>query len=410
MKWFQSLCVALSPVGAALFLGCASTDQPDGPVTLDCDCSTSPNIATLPSLQGKAATIGRGINLKQRPAREAGTRLVEASQLVRAAEARGQFNVSGRGLTAVILDTGIRKTHVDFGNRVVFSWNFTAEGDPADATDRQGHGTHVAGVVAANGIHTGLAPDANLIALKVLGDDGSGSFDWVASALQWVLDNIDEHRISVVSMSLGANSNLTSDDSSSWPELSRTIQSQIRALAQRRVAVVMAAGNSYFEFSSQQGMSFPAIIRESISVAAVYDSDVGRQSYGTGARANRTGANHITPFTQRLHPCVNPQTATDVFAPGAPMTSTGILNDRGEATMSGTSQATPTVTGVILLAQELYMRLTGNLPPLPQLTAGLKNGSVRILDGDDEDSNVRPTGCDFYRIDAVDILTRASSE
>ena len=208
----------------------------------------------------------------------------------------------------------------------------------------------------------------------------------------------------------GANSNVTSDDSSGWPPLSRTIQDQIRALTQRRIAVVIAAGNSFFEFESRQGMGFPAIIREGISVGAVYDSNVGKQAYGSGAIANATGPDHISPFTQRLHPCVNPHTCTDIFAPGAPMTSTGILTDQGEATMSGTSQATPTVTGVILLMQELFQRQRGTLPTVEQLTRWLRNGGVRIVDGDDENSNVKPTGCDFPRMDALNSLRLASQE
>jgi len=89
------------------------------------------------------------------------------------------------------------------------------------------------------------------------------------------------------------------------------------------------------------------------------------------------------------------------------MTSTGIMNDNGEATMSGTSQSTPAVTGVVLLLQEFYQRKTGNLPTVDQLTRWLKDGGVRILDGDDERSNVKPTGCDFYRVDTVNALTRA---
>ena len=392
-----------------LGLGCKST--PPTPPPTGCDCSISGNIAALPNLQGKSASLGPVV-LKQRPKpKDLHILLVETSRLIRANEAREQFNVSGRGLTAAVLDTGIRKTHTDFGNRVVFTWDFTlGDSDPSIANDVQGHGTHVAGVVAANGTHKGLAPEANLVALKVLGDDGRGDFEAVANALQWVIDNADQHKVSVVSMSLGANSNSTSDDSSSWPGVSRTIQSQIRALAQRRIPVVIAAGNSFFEFNSVQGMSFPAIIRESISVGAVYDSDVKKQSYGSGPVATKTGPDHITPFSQRLHPCVNAQTCTDIFSPGAPMTSTGILTDQGEATMSGTSQATPTVAGVILLLQEFYQRKTGQLPTVEQLTRWLKNGGVTIRDGDDEVNNVKPTGCDFKRVDVVNALTLASQE
>lgn len=405
MKWIAGALLLIGFWGSLLLSGCAST-----PKRLECDCSASPNNAELSNLQGRAASLGRDVVLVQRAAPpEFHAELVEARRLIRSDEAREEFNVSGRGLTAAILDTGIRKTHTDFGNRVIVTKDFTSAGAGSDdAPDLQGHGTHVAGVVAANGRNRGIAPGASLVALKVLGDDGNGDFQWVVEALQWVIDHAAEHRISVVSMSLGADANVTSDDSSFWPEVSLRIQQQIQALTERRIAVVMAAGNSYFEFNSAQGMSFPAIVREGISVGAVYDANVGSQGYRSGATASSTDADHLSPFTQRLHPCVNPATCTDIFAPGAPMTSTGILTDQGDATMSGTSQATPTVTGVVLLLQELHQRRTGSLPTVEQLTRWLKDGAVRIVDGDDEKNNVKATGCDFYRVDALNALRRAA--
>jgi hypothetical protein len=170
------------------------------------------------------------------------------------------------------------------------------------------------------------------------------------------------------------------------------------------VAVVIAAGNDYFAHGSQQGMSFPAILRECISVGAVYDAPEGDFSYRSGAKAFSTRAGQITPFSQRLHYSVNRNTRTDIFAPGAPVTSAGNQGEHGESTQHGTSQATPVTVGLLLLMQEFYQRVTGELPVVDDLVTWLRRGGVTIHDGDDEDDNVEHTSLNFLRADALSAL------
>ena len=86
------------------------------------------------------------------------------------------------------------------------------------------------------------------------------------------------------------------------------------------------------------------------------------------------------------------------------MTSAGIANDEAESVQSGTSQATPVVVGVILLMQQLYQRLKGELPEVDDLVTWLRQGGVMINDGDDEADNVEHTHEDFARLDAVRAL------
>ena len=109
--------------------------------------------------------------------------------------------MSGARLAAAVLDTGLRTTHVDFRGRVPDQHNWTPDngGATGNANDGQGHGTNVAGIIAASeappsagapkGEHTGVAPDARVITLTDLTDNGKGNFAWVESALQWVIDN-----------------------------------------------------------------------------------------------------------------------------------------------------------------------------------------------------------------------------
>jgi subtilisin family serine protease len=325
----------------------------------------------------------------------------EADSLIRVIQARNSFQVNGDGLTAAVFDTGLRTTHVDFAGRVRAQRNFTAdnEGNPDDASDGNGHGTHVGGIIVANGTHVGIAPGAGIIPLKVLSNGGGGSFEAVDQALQWVIDNHSTFNITVASMSLGAPTNDTDD----VPFQTDETLVKIRQLRDLNIPVVVAAGNDYFLFKAE-GMGYPAISRDCISVGAVYDANVGAFTYQSGAHASATAADHITPFSQRLHESTNSNTRTDIFAPGAPITSSGIASDVGESVDHGTSQATPVTSGIILLMQEFYLRTTGQLPSVETLVTCLRNGAVVINDGDNETDNVPHTGKNFLRIDAMSAL------
>lgn len=339
------------------------------------------------------------------------TLLKESTALIHVPEARAAFLVSGAGLAAAILDTGLRATHVDFHGRVLAQHNWTPDNGGAvdNAADGQGHGTNVAGIVgsredpatpgAPNGEHTGVAPGAVIIPLKVLANNGKGNFSWVESALTWVLQNRQQHQISVVNMSLGDGSNPTADDAFGNDK----IRSLVAQLRNERVAVVVAAGNDYFKHKTQ-GMAYPAIFRETVSVGAVYDADIGSMQYLSGATANSTAANRITPFSQRLHDSVANLTRTDIFAPGAAVTSSGISNDRGESVQQGTSQAAPMTAGVILLMQEYHLRVKHQLPTVDDIEKWLREGAVTTRDDCNNCDNVPHTKLSFPRVDALGAL------
>jgi subtilisin family serine protease len=201
-------------------------------------------------------------------------------------------------------------------------------------------------------------------------------------------------------MSLGDGGNYPGDEDFEGDSIARRIE----RLREAKVAVVVAAGNDYYTHDSQQGMGYPAIIRDTVSVGAVYDAPEGRFGYGSGAVAYSTRAGQITPFSQRLHPSVHPEAYTDVFAPGAPVTSSGILGEHGESTQHGTSQAAPVTAGLILLVQAFYQRVTGELPSVDDVVTWLRRGGITIHDGDDEDDNVKHTDLDFIRVDALSAL------
>lgn len=325
----------------------------------------------------------------------------EIDHLLGVPRTRSAFQVDGQGLCAAVLDTGLRRSHICFQGKVPDAHNFTDEGPPDDVTDVNGHGTNVAGLIAAatSDERRGIAPGANIVPLKVL---PARDMEPIVRALQWVLTHAERVHISVVNMSLGVPGiNVTDDEHArnQFPQLHSTIH----ALHARNIAVCVAAGNDYFAFQ-QEGMSVPAIFREAIAVGAVYDASVGPRSYTSGATATRTRADQITPFTQRLSPDVSPECYTDVFSAGGGATSAGAQDDDGTSTQDGTSQASPTVAGVVLLLQQHHLRLTNRLPPVALLQDVLRSSSTWLVDAHDFDDNVKNTGKKFPRINAFESM------
>lgn len=326
----------------------------------------------------------------------------EIDALLGATRARSSFQVDGAGLAVAVIDTGLRVTHECFAGRVAEGRNFLANDNEqgSDVTDHNGHGTNVAGIIAA-GTHDerrGIAPAAVIVPLKAV---PAPTFAPILAALDWVSENADRLGISVVNMSLGASGvNMVNDAEarSSMPELANIL----KTLNDKRIAVVIAAGNDYKAFESE-GMSIPAIFREVISVGAVYDSSVGPRFYVSGAQAFSTHADQITPFTQRLSKSASPECYMDVLSAGAAATSAGADSDTATSVQDGTSQAAPTVAGVVLLMQQHYKRLTGELPPISLMQDVLRSTSKWIVDGE-EDDNVVNTGKSFPRVNAFESM------
>jgi len=130
-----------------------------------------------------------------------------------------------------------------------------------------------------------------------------------------------------------------------------------------------------------------------LSVGAVYDSNAGGFAYGTGAIAYSTDADRLTPFSQRH------EILTTVFAPGAPITGAGPTG--GLTTYHGTSQASPHIAGIAVLAQQLAHEHLGRRLTVNEFAALLQDTTVHINDGDDENDNVTNTGLDFPRVDML---------
>ena len=245
------------------------------------------------------------------------------------------YNASGSGVTAYIIDTGIRSTHAQFGGRVTSG--YTAISDGNGTNDCNGHGTHVAGTVG--GSTHGVAKNVNLVAVRVLDCSGSGAWSWVIAGVDWVTGDHDPDERAVANMSLGGGG---------YFDLDKAVNNSILD----GVTYAIAAGNS----SANACNYSPARVTAALTIAASTSSD-------TRAYFSNFGS------------CV------DVYAPGASITSSWKLSDTSTNTISGTSMAAPHVAGVAAL----YLSTPGTDPSSTAVSSALLSnaaatGSIKILD------------------------------
>jgi len=243
-------------------------------------------------------------------------------------------DITGKGVVVAILDTGIDYNHIDLGGcigsscRVTHGYDFiNNDNDPMDG---HGHGTHVAGIVGANGTLKGVAPDVTFHAYKVLSDQGSGSSSGIIAALERSVDpdgdiNTDD-AVDIVNMSLGGGGNATDP-------LSIATNNTVDA----GVIVVVAAGNdgNYGAINS----SSPASAEKAITVASSTKSD---ELSGFSSKAIATAE-----FTK-----------PEITAPGSNINST--VPGGGQGVMSGTSMAAPHVAGAVALIKQKNPNLSAD--------------------------------------------------
>eukprot|EP00732_Lithocolla_globosa_P000597 Lithocolla_globosa_v1_NODE_205_length_5183_cov_23.943448.p2 type:complete len:384 gc:universal NODE_205_length_5183_cov_23.943448:2553-1402(-) len=209
----------------------------------------------------------------------------------------------GAGVNIYILDTGIRVTHTDFGGRASFGF----KSDPSwSDTDLNGHGTHVAST--AGGTAYGVAKAANLVAVKVMGDDGTGAWSGVIDGINWVVAHGTANR-DVINLSISGGAIQSVDDA-------------VNSAAAAGITNVVAAGN----FDNDACNISPARATGAFTVMAVDNRDArsGFSSFGS---------------------------CCDIFAPGSSIRAAWHTSDTAINTISGTSMASPHVAGATAIAQ-----------------------------------------------------------
>jgi subtilisin family serine protease len=308
---------------------------------------------------------------------------VESDRMLGTDLTRNNYGYTGRGYTIAVIDSGIDYNHADlgggWGRKVVAGWDFVD--NDADPMDTNGHGTSVAGLAAGSGANPGVAPEANLVALRVLDTNGNGTYASVESALQWVINNRTRYNIVAVNLSLGAGNYNVNPYT--------FLEDEFQSLNSAGVFIASAAGNEFYQDGSALGLAYTAVSDKVVSVGAVYDSNQGGLAWGD-ARDNTTAADRVISFSQRSG-------ALDILAPGANITTA--RRGGGTTRFSGTSAATPIVAGAsVVLRQAFDAAGRGAQANQASLLAVMRETGMKVTDGDDEDANVRASGLTFKRL------------
>jgi subtilisin len=241
-----------------------------------------------------------------------------------------QYTTGGDGIKVAVLDTGINKDHIDLTDNVEQCKDFTQTSSSmvnGSCTDRHGHGTHVAGTAVANGGYDGLgiygvAPDSELWGYKVLTDSGSGYSDDISAAIRHAADEgVRTGTKVVISMSLGSSGKDT------------LIASAVDYAYGKGALVIAAAGNSG---PNANTIGYPGALVNAVAVASLDNAFVN-------------GTHRVSSFSSRGNPNTDgdfyiQEKDVELSAPGGSIYSTAV--DGNYATMSGTSMATPHISGL----------------------------------------------------------------
>jgi subtilisin family serine protease len=301
--------------------------------------------------------------------------------------------LDGSGRKIAILDSGLRNDHLSFAGRIVDQACFCTTCCPngqatqfgaGAAEDNHGHGTNVGGIAAGaagvSGVPRGAASGASIVAVKVLDqNNGFCCASDIIAAYDWV--RVNHPDATVINASLGTNARFAGDcdSATTFTQGFATVLNSLRA--QGTLATVSTGNNA-----SSVDAQAPACVASALAVGAVYDANVGSQSFGSVCTAATTAADQVTCFS-------NLSTTTDLLAPGAPVTAAGRGSPSATSTFSGTSMAAPLTAGCIALLKQAVPAATPD-----QIEAALEASSVRLLRP--------PMSQDYPRIDCADALLR----
>jgi len=234
---------------------------------------------------------------------------------------------TGKGVHIYVLDSGVRASHDEFRGRVHGGIDYVDDDD--DPADEYGHGTHISGIAA--GRTFGVAKEAFIHPVRVLGPDGAGAWSGIIRGIGWVLEN--HEKPAVATLSLGGSR-------------SHSVNSAVEAMVEANITVVVASGNSDADACTFSPASVPHVI----TVGSTNNKDE-RSSFSNWGK------------------CV------DIFAPGEKIASAWHRSDEDRMTSSGTSMSCPYVVGAAALILETNPEST----PADVLDALLEGASKDII-------------------------------
>ncbi len=258
-----------------------------------------------------------------------------------------RMGLGGQNVTVAVMDTGI-VPHPDFGDRIVGFADFCH--GRKEMYDDNGHGTHVSGIIAGNGmmsagyatggrqgirIYSGIAPKAQLLMLKVLDEQGNGNTEKVLEAIEWLRGEWKHYGVRILNISVGMLPSAGQGEQ-------RKLLEAIDALWDDGIMVVAAAGNNG---PRENSVTIPGISRKVLTVGSCDD-----EVYEAGRKGLAKGYSGRGPTECCI---VKPE----ILAPGTNITSC-CRDAKGYQAKSGTSMAAPVVAGALALAFERYPKFS----------------------------------------------------
>lgn len=252
---------------------------------------------------------------------------------------------TGKGITVAVLDTGMYP-HIDYSKRIICFKDFIF--DRKYPFDDNGHGTHVTGIIggdgtASNGKCKGVAPECNLVGIKVLDKSGGGIKENVLRAFEWILNNYERYHIRIINISVGSTYKISSEQDA----LNRGVEK----LWDEGLVVVAAAGN---RGPGAGSVTVPGCSKKIITVGSS-DMLIGRNATsGRGPTFECVCKPDLVTPGNRIVSCIPYSTETEINIRGMGMQKEG----NGYGIKSGTSMSTPRISGAIALALEKDPSLT----------------------------------------------------
>lgn len=242
------------------------------------------------------------------------------------------------GVTVAVLDSGIAR-HPDLTGKLVAFRDFVNH--RRFPYDDSGHGTHICGIICGSGVlsngnYRGIAPAARLVVGKVLDEKGDGSTDNMLAGMRWIEEIRSQYNIRILNISVGIGSLKEACKE-------KALKEQLEALWKSGVTVVCAAGNK-----GPKAASISAIgVNTQVITVGCHDGEFCRNNPKRCENYSGRGAFGAVPRKP------------DVVAPGTDILScNAFLNQGGYTRKSGTSMATPIVSGVLALTLQKYPQMT----------------------------------------------------
>lgn len=315
----------------------------------------------------------------------------ESARVIGADRVWSDYRLTGAGVNVAVLDSGFDVNHPDINDSIIAQYCFNHGTCPPGNTDRgdsardeNGHGTHVTAIITGRGAVAprGIAPDAGIVAVRVLNAAGNGWTSDVVAGIDWVVANQPRLNVRVMNLSLGGGAYASVCDASDANSM--LYATAVQAARQAGILVFAASGNG----GMADKIMTPACVSSVVAVGSTYDANIGPFTWGGSnpiCTDSSTAVDQITCTS-------NSSPSLDLLAPGAIITSAGLGG--GVANRSGTSMATPHASAVAALLLQAQPGLTA-----AQIESILKETGVPITDA--RNGRVTP------RIDAYAAVQRA---